>query len=227
MNRFWARGLWLSAVLLSGCGGHATGNTDRVTPMPDSLPGVYGGDLPCSNCSAIRATLWLRPDYRFFLRQSFVGGDDAGADNAYAVGKWHWDEHQADIVLASVGPARRFVPLDDRRLELHTFSNVPHELTRLDDPPPFTDTLRLDGESELVGDGATFTECLSGLKLAVAPGKGFKELRRQHRLLNGRGKPALTSVDGHLREIGTGATRREILVVDRVIELKPRARCGT
>ncbi len=214
-----------STALAAGCDGHSREGEDAFTAMPAEIPGVYAGDLPCSNCSAIEATLWLRPDARFFLRQTFVGGDGAANDNAYSIGTWHWDEHAAEIVLVSVGPERRFAPLDANRLELHTFSNVPYELTRLNSPPPFRDIVQLDGESALVKGGATFRECLSGLTLAVVPERGFKELRRQNRVLSLRGKPALTTVEAHLTEVGKDDERREALVIDRVIALKPGAAC--
>lgn len=213
------------AAFAAGCG---SGNTDAGDPtiaMPEGLPGVYAGDWPCGNCRSIDATLWLRPDYRFFLRQTFVGGDEAGIDNSYSIGTWRWDAHAGNIALASVGPERRFAPLPGERLELHTFSNVPYGLSRVDPGKPFRDVVRMDGESALVEGGATFRECLSGLKLAVVPDRGFKELRRQHRLLNARGKPALTTIEGHLSEAGKGDQRREVLVVDRVVTLKPGAHC--
>jgi NlpE N-terminal domain/NlpE C-terminal OB domain len=212
-------------ALAAGCGGGNADTSGQTVAMPEGLPGVYAGDWPCGNCRSIEATLWLRPDFRFFLRQTFVGGDDAGVDRSYSIGTWRWDERAGDITAASVGPDRRFVPLPGGRLELHTFSRVPYGLTKVDAGAPFRDVVRMDGESALVDGGATFKECLSGLKLAIVPERGFKELRRQHRILNARGKPALTTIEGHLSEAGKREQRREALVVDRVITLKPGAHC--
>jgi hypothetical protein len=225
MHRFLAGSLLLSAAVTAGCGGGRTGTAERATPMPADLAGAYAGDWPCSNCDTIEATLWLRPDHRFFLRQTFVGGEPAGDDSSYSIGVWQWDERAAEVVLRTVGPERRFALQDARRLELHTFSKLPHVLARLDTPPPFTDVVRLDGESAFVDGGATFTECLSGLSLAVVPERGFEELSRKHRLMNSSGKPALTTVEGHLSEIDDDGSRREVLVVDRVIALTPGAAC--
>ena len=230
MKRLLTRLLLLSAAVTAGCGGDRVDTAEQTTPMPEGLAGVYAGDWPCSNCSSIKATLWLRPDDRFFLRQTFVGGDDTGStasgDRSYSVGTWHWDEHAGEIALASKGPERKFAPLGDGRLELHTtFSNVPYTLDRLDHAMPFRDVVRLDGESALVDGGATFTECSSGLELAIVPERGFKDLRHRHRVMNARGQPALTTVEGHLSEAGKDDRRREVLVVDRVISLKPGATC--
>jgi hypothetical protein len=67
---------WLAAA---GCSRDDGDEVPASTPMPGSLPGVYVGEFPCSNCAAIAATLWLRPDNGFFLRQEFVDGGAAGA----------------------------------------------------------------------------------------------------------------------------------------------------
>ena len=55
----------LLTALLGGCGGKAA-DGPTLTPQPATLVGVYAGRFPCSNCAAIEATLWLRPDGRFF-----------------------------------------------------------------------------------------------------------------------------------------------------------------
>jgi hypothetical protein len=83
----------------------------------------------------------------------------------------------------------------------------------------------LDGESTTTERGATFSECLTGLSWVVTEGGAYRDLRRQHRRLNPGGKVALTTVEGHLVTVGSGATRREQLVVDRFITLKPGKGC--
>ncbi|HEU4617713.1 MAG TPA: copper resistance protein NlpE N-terminal domain-containing protein [Gammaproteobacteria bacterium] len=248
MHGLLAAALLVSAALAAGCGGGPAGPAERITPAPADLSGVYAGDWPCSNCRAIKATLWLRPDHRFVLRQSYVGGEDAppspgddvapspsehaasaqtGAENrSYSIGLWRWDEHAADLALVGAGPERRFSRLADGRLELHTLARLPHDLVRLDAPLPFTDVVRLEGETAVSGGGATFKECATGLTLPIVAEGELKELRRKHRLMNSSGKPALTELDGHLREVEAGGRRREVLVVDRVIALNPRASCS-
>ncbi len=67
----------------------------------------------------------------------------------------------------------------------------------------------------------TFTECLTGLPLRVAEAGAFKELRRQQRVMNPRGKIALTTVDAHLAHVSSG----EVLVVDRFLTIKPGKPC--
>ena len=211
---------------LVACSGSDSTDGSKTTHMPDGLPGVYAGDFPCSNCAAIAATLWLRPDGRFFLRQSYVEADGtADGSSSYALGRWRWDDAAAFIVLTGAGPQRRFSWVDQQRLKLHTVSTVEHLLTRDPLAPPFADRLRLDGESTIIEGNAVFTECLTGLQFQIAKDGGFNELRRRHRVVNSRGKVALTSVDARITEVAAGDAVAELLVIDRVVDLKPGVGC--
>lgn len=217
------------AAALAGCGRDARDAVERRTPMPASLPGVYAGTFPCSNCAAIEATLWLRPDGAFVLRQHLVD-DTAAAGSApgaptttYGLGRWSWDEIAAEAVLRGRGPERRLVVRDDERLELRVSSPIEHVLARDAAAPAFGDRLVLDGESAVTEKGASFKECVTGLAFAVADAGAYRELRRQHRRMNPRGKVALTTVEGHL--VTSGQEARERLVVDRFIAIKPGTGC--
>lgn len=216
--------LLLVAGSIMSCGGSKDA-VQTSTPQPPGLPGVYAGAFPCSNCDSIAAALWLRADGRFFLRQNYVGGESSAESSAesrsYALGRWHWDEYTATIVLAGAGPERHLAPDGDRRLRMQTASPIAHILSLDTRAPAFDDRLRIDGDSVIGEHTAAFTECLTGLRFDVAETNGYKELRREHRLMNSRGGAALTTVEGHLSTVGG----REWLVVDKVIRLKPGAHC--
>jgi len=227
MQRCLTRLLLLFTAALGGCSG-AHDETPATTPMPATLAGVYSGQLPCSNCSAIAATLWLRRDGRFFLRQRFSDDESAEASAGneeslrYSLGRWRWDEIKAEAVLSGAGPERRLSVRDDGRLQLRVASPIEHLLARDDAAPRFGDRVTLDGESAVTEKGATFRECLTGLRLPVADAGAYRELRRQHRRMNPRGKVALTTIEGHL--VGESTTG-ERLVVDRFITIKPGRGC--
>ena len=218
------------AFAVAGCAGNS-GDETAATPLPPTLPGVYAGRFPCSNCSAIEATLWLRDDRRFFLRQTLTDEDGTARpstpSSAYALGRWRWEEQSAEAVLYGAGPERRLAVLDADHLRLLAASPVEHLLTRDPAPPPFTDRLALDGESSLREKSIAFRECLTGLRFAVADAGAYKELRRQHRRLNPRDNVVLARIEGHLVSVRSadGATTSEVLVVDRVITLKPDTAC--
>jgi copper homeostasis protein (lipoprotein) len=218
------------AVLLSSCARDTASDVKPRTALPPTLAGVYFGELPCSNCATIEATLWLRPDGRFFFRQHLR--DEAAssapahaATTTYGLGRWAWDEVAAEAVLRGAGPERRLVVRDEQHLQLRVPSPAPHVLARDPVAPPFADRVTLDGESAVTVNGATFTECLTGLVLPVADAGAYRELRRQHRRLNPPGKVALTTVEAHLVTIEKESTTTERLVVDRFIALKPGKGC--
>ena len=224
--------LAIGTTLLCGCGRDSSEQAETRTPMPATLAGVYAGEFPCSNCASIQATLWLRPDAGFILRQQLT--DDASAPGAaapgspsiaYGLGRWSWDEVSAEVVLRGRGPERRLVVRDDDALQLRAASPVEHRLERDATAPPFGDRLVLDGESAVTEQGASFKECATGLTFAVADAGAYRELRRQHRRMNPRGKVALTTVEGHLLTVGDGPTPSERLVVDQFIAIKPGTSC--
>jgi copper homeostasis protein (lipoprotein) len=220
--------LALAAVSAGGCSGGSNGETERRTPMPATLAGVYSGMLPCSNCAAIEATLWLRTDGAFVLRQRLLDdpsaprGDPAGPSTTFGLGRWSWDEVSAEAVLRGRGPERRLVVRKDGDLQLRVASPIEHLLARDATAPPFTDRLVLEGESAVSETGATFKECATGVTFAVADAGVYRELRRQHRRMNARGKVALTTVEGHLAG-EEGANER--LVVDEFVAIKPGTGC--
>ncbi len=217
--------LVLLGVMIAGCSRDPGDAAVATTPAPATLTGVYAGQFPCSNCTSVGATLWLRDDQRFFFRQAFAGGDGAvGTEMTYALGHWTWDEHAAEVVLRGPGPERRLAVLDNDRLQLRVASPIEHVLARDTADPGFKDRLKLDGESAATKDGVvTFTECVTGLPLRVAEAGAYKELKRQQKMMNPRGKVALTTVEAHLAHVSSG----EVLVVDRFVTIKPGKPCPT
>ena len=225
--------LALLATLQAGCDSGVQEKTEPRTPMPAGIAGVYAGEFPCSNCAAIEATLWLRPDGRFFLRQRFV--DDANSPTSsashapaatYSLGQWVWDEIAAQLVLHGGGPDRRLVVSDADHLELRAASPVPQVLSRDPSEPKLKDRIMLRGESALTETGATFKECLTGLALpAVVDARAYRQLRHHHRTINAGGQLALTTLEGHLVTAGDAATTSERLVIDQFISIKPGTGC--
>jgi hypothetical protein len=222
--------LALLAALQSGCGSDSAQKIEPRTPMPAGVAGVYAGEFPCSNCAKIEATLWLRPDGRFFLRQRFV--DDAESStgkpqtpsSTYGLGRWSWDDLAAQLVLRGAGPERHLTVRDAEHLELRVTSPTAHILARDHHESDFTDRITLDGESAVSANGATFKECLTGLELPVVVDAGaYRQLRHYHRTMNARGKIALTVVEGHL--VPRGSATSERLVVDAFISIKPGTGC--
>ena len=225
--------LALLAALQAGCDRDVQEKTEPRTQMPTDIAGVYAGEFPCSNCAAIEATLWLRPDGRFFLRQRFTDDTENATGTkprapaaTYGLGRWVWDDTAAEIVLHGGGPEKRLVVSDSEHLGLRAASLTPIVMLRDRNEPAFSDRITLKGESALTDKGATFRECLTGLVLPVVVDAGaWRQLRHHHRTMNGSGKVALTILEGHVVGGGDGATTSERLVVDQFISLKPGTGC--
>jgi len=221
----------LGSGLLGGCGLSSNDGTGQRTPMPATLAGVYAGEFPCGNCAGIEATLWLRPDRGFVLRQRLIddeaaqsGEEPIGPSTSYGLGRWTWDEGAAEIVLSGRGPERRFVVRDEGQLELRALSPGEHILERDAAAPRFGDRVMLDGESAISKTGARFKECSSGLTFSVADtGAAYRDLRRHHQRMNAHGNVALTTIEGHLVTVGNGSSER--LVLDKFITIKPGTGC--
>jgi hypothetical protein len=231
MTRRAASVLAFVATLLGGCSQDSHEAVELRTPMPATLAGVYTGKFPCSNCAEIEATLWLRPDGGFILRQRLIDDPAAPSDDArrgpsttYGLGRWSWDELSSETVLRGRGPERRLAARGDGELQLRAASPTKHILERLTISPPFGDRLMLEGESAVTETAGTFKECSTGLTFAVAEAGAFRELKRQHRRMNPRGKVALTTIEGHL-VTGDAATTSERLVVDAFVSIKPGTSC--
>src|SRR5262249_39874504 len=122
-------------------------------------------------------------------------------------------------------PERRLIVRDDDHLQLRAPSPVEHVLARDAAAPHLADRVTLDGESAVSENGATFKECLTGLTFAVADAAAYRELRRQHRRMNPRGKVAVTTIEGHFVVAQQESTTSERLVVDRFITMKPGKGC--
>lgn len=221
--------LTLCAAVLFGCGRDSRDAGEERVPMPATLAGVYAGEFPCSNCTAIEATLWLRPDGAFILRQKLLddkapaGDANLGPSTTYGLGRWSWDDTVGEVVLRGRGPERHLAVRADDELLLRVASPVEHVLARDTAAPLFGDRLVLDGESAVSENGASFKECSTGLTFAVAEAGAYRELRRKHRTMNARGKVALTSVEAHL--VHNASTTSERLVVDKFLAIKPGTGC--
>lgn len=219
--------LAIAAALLSACA--AEDNTAleaRIVPMPPTLIGVYSGEFPCDNCAAIEATLWLRDDGRFILRQRYV--EDSGeiaATSSYALGRFTWDEVEAAVVLHGAGPRRLLDWIERDQLKLRVASTIPHMLARDPSSPSLAEGLPITGVAVVTATKATFRDCGTGLELDVAPEGAFTDLRRKHRAFNAGGRAALTAVTGYPQRTASEDGASEVWILQSVISVNPSKGC--
>lgn len=211
----------LLTLWCSGCGDSFRAEAPASDLAMSSLPGVYGGTFPCTNCAGIATTLWLRPDGRFFFRQRYPAEDPGGVSAAYNIGRWHWDGTDGVLVLAGAGPPRKFLWPHKDRLEMLVPSELDHRLSRSSASPAFTDRVRMEGIAVVHDGKASFTECLTGLVAEVKRERDYPRFLRQYRKLAQRA--VFAELEGHFAW-GRGGSPAS-LVIDRFLTVKPGQTC--
>ena len=216
-----SRLLILSVTLLVGACGD-----DRTVPADQSestLPGVYAGTFPCQNCPGIRATLWLRPDGRYFLRQRYLEDAESDAMTSYSLGRWRWIPDDTVLELQGAGPGRTFTYPDRDTLLMRTGSDLEHRLSRQSAAPDFTSTIAMTGMMKTTGGGASFTECRTGLTAPVEGNRELTRFRQQYRRAEARGRPAYVELEGRFAWSPDGSLQS--FVIERFITVKEGQSC--
>ena len=208
---------------LGGCGSES--ENDAAEGLQEaSLPGTYTGAFPCEGCDAIPTTLWLRADGRFFWRQHYPANDDAEAMNAYGLGLWEWSGDERLVVLRGSGPTRKFERDGRDELLMRTDSDLQHRLSRNTAAGGFTDSLRMSGMVQFHGDVLSFTECLTGLKAAVARSGEYGRLLHQYRSVSARGKPVYAEFDGRFSWHADESAKS--VAIERFVTVRKNVACS-
>lgn len=214
--------VFLVIILIGGCSDDR--ESDSPTELPEaSLPGVYAGVFPCDGCPGIASTLWLRADGRFFFRQQYPADNPREATDAYSLGRWISIADEGAIELKGAGPTRTFMRVDRDTLVMRTDSDLEHRLTREPSTTDFSATIRMVGMMRMLGDGASFTECLTGFVAPVSKGGDFARFRHQYRSAVGRGEPAYVELEGRFSWSDDGALKS--LIIERFITIKATGAC--
>jgi len=212
----------LVIVLVGGCSDDRYG--DSPVELPEaSLPGTYAGVFPCEGCPGIASTLWLRSDGRFFFRQRYPADNAREAMDAYSLGRWSSITDDRAIELRGAGPRRTFVRLDRDTLLMQTDSNLEHRLTRDPATTNFSATIRMVGMMRMIGDSASFTECLTGFVAPVSKGGDFARFRHQYRSAVGRSEPTYVELEGRFSWSGDGTLKS--LTIERFVTVKANGAC--
>ena len=212
----------LILVALAAC---SSDRDDSTAPeMQDtSLSGVFSGSFPCQDCPAITATLWLKPDSRFFFEQRYSADEAGAATAAYSLGRWRQIDGRRAIELTGTGPKRLFTLVDTDTLLMQTDTDLEHRLTRDPAAPEFRATIRMTGMMRARGDTSTFAECLTGLSVPVREGRELGRFRHQYRSVARRGAPVLAELEGRFTWSANGTPK--LLVIERFNTVKPDGAC--
>ncbi|HWK73203.1 MAG TPA: META domain-containing protein [Povalibacter sp.] len=203
-------------------------------PLPQRLPALYSGLLPCADCEGIRYDLDLRPDKVFFARLTYLG--EPKETTFSEIGEWSLSEDQMILALHGDGEAPSLFAVKDartlRKLDIEgkeITSQLNYDLTHQDTYSPLEPKLQLRGMYRYMADAAIFEECLTGLKLAVAQEGDNAALQAAY--LKARKEPAqplLVTLEGRIvkRPGMEGDQLRDTLIVEKTGKFLSNENCG-
>lgn len=209
-------------ALVAGCGNEYDDQSATVLP-PASLPGVYSGVFPCDGCAGIPTTLWLRPDGRFFLRQSYPLDTTNTADDVYGLGRWNLSSGSDAVELRGEGPLRVFSRPDRDVLIMRSMSDREHRLDRDPGAPEFSATMRLSGMTRILGNDVSFRECLTDLEASVSRSGDFSRFWHQVRSVGRSREPVYVELEGRFTWADDGTPRS--LLIHRFITVRADSAC--
>jgi copper homeostasis protein (lipoprotein) len=209
-----------------------TAAPSRAQPLPQELPALYAGLLPCADCEGIRYELDLRRDQVFFSRMTYLG--KPAPNTLDQIGRWNLGEDhvltltrgEGTPVLWSMRDVSSLHKLDGHSQAIasqHDFILARQAQYRALEP-----SLEMRGMYQRHAEGAVFEECQTGLKLALTPQSNQAALDKAY--ANARGtsdEPALITLQGHIVQSQTDAgAASEMLIVESFKEISPNERCG-
>jgi uncharacterized lipoprotein NlpE involved in copper resistance len=219
----------MAAQLLAACAIFSATNVHAQAPDL-ALPATFAGVMPCADCAGIAQTLTLRADGLYRLRSTYLG-QPAGPFNE--LGRWTQDAGR--LTLGSGEQARQFARqgaqmlrlLDRQGQPIDTDANL--ELRRTAQVDPISEVLRWRGELVYFADGATFTDCASGLRWPVVMHLDYLALERSYLAQRSApGAPLLVRFAGRLALLpAMEGPAREQMLIDAYEGAQPGATCAS
>ena len=214
--------VFIVALLVAACGDEPQPEAPAEIPIA-TLPGVYAGQFPCQECSAIPTTLWLRADARFFLKQEYGETEESDAMSVYSFGRWQWRKEDGLLALRGEGPDRLFARPDEDALVMQTRAELEHRLNRDPAAPAFVAVTKMSGTIRLGGDVATFTECLTELGAPLSRGGDYRKFLHQYRSAGAGRKMVFVELEG--RFLWAENDSPQTFRIDRFITIKSDGSC--
>lgn len=207
----------------------------RTVVPPNTRSAVFAGDLPCSDCTAVRYQLELFPDETYFMRRTFVGR--ARSTPSDDIGTWALSRDGRTLTLdrGAEEPIRIAIGTTNTLHVLGAASGggarTRGDVLKLTTSAPTLEPrLRMRGMYRNVADAGRFSECLTRKSWPVAQERDNLALEAAYARARGApGEAVFVEVDGRLalRERGEGSGRERVLVVERFGDVRPGESCGS
>ena len=208
------------AAVLTACG-----SDSEPAQEPDRLPppsaGAYTGTFPCDGCPGIPTTIWLHANGSYFLEQIYQ--TDGARESVTSLGRWTWQRDTETLELRGAGPPRVFDRPERRSLVMQTASPLEHRVTHNPTRGDFDATITLEGTIEPRPDGATFTECVTGMEVPLLRGGDYSSFARQYRHVAPPGSPAFVEFDAQFRWRDDGTL--DAVIIQNFLTVRENGRC--
>ena len=145
------------------------------------------------------------------------------ADNVYSLGRWNLSAAQDTVELRGSGPVRAFSRPDRDVLIMRTISDREHRLTRDEDAPEFSATMRLSVMTQILGDDVSFRECLTGLEAPVTKGGDYARFWHQVRSIGRLHEPVHVELEGRFAWTRDGAPQS--VTIQQFVTARADAAC--
>ena len=201
---------------------------NSATAAMEDLPASFEGVLSCAACEGIRHHLNLLPNRVWYLRQTWLGGNDTpGLDQ---LGRWEVDEERRALRLvgASEAPMMLGISNEDGLLKLDIVGQLresrdDRELRRQPAYKPFVFRGLARGMYAEDERGASFTECLSGQRWQLTDSSEQRALHAAYqRLKLPAGQASLATMEA---ELPTDGKPDSLLVIREYDGLWPAESC--
>jgi copper homeostasis protein (lipoprotein) len=201
--------------------------------VPQQLPALYAGTLPCADCPGIRLELDLRANHVFVQRMTYLGRiPEAVVDE---IGQWSIQDDKVLILDGADDPSSAWSIRDVdtlTKLDVHgnpIESNLNYTIDRQASYQSLEPRLTMRGMYRHMADATVFEECLTGLKLPVAAEGDDIALQTAYSSVKREpGTPALASVQGSIasRPAMEGDPSVPTLIVEKFMRFWPNETCG-
>ncbi|HZF16380.1 MAG TPA: META domain-containing protein [Steroidobacteraceae bacterium] len=220
-------------ILMRSARAGAPGTRSGEAALAD-LPATFAGDLPCADCEALRYHLDLFEDGTYFVRTTYAGKSALSIDD---IGRWALAADGRTLELRAGREAyERFEVRDAGTLHKLDLAGKPiesrlnYDLTRQPHFDPIEPGLAMRGLYSYWADAGSFTECLTGKRLAVAQEAANGALEAAYmKARSEQGAVVLASIRGRIvtRSPEPGRPAKATLIVDRFDRVSTTERCSS
>lgn len=210
----------------------------ELPPLPtdNTIPGVFTGTLPCTDCPGIHYTFDIREGNYFYVRAVRAGDKTPPLERFDTLGSWSVSADGKTVIFGGIPEGLmmfkaqdidnfRQIATDGRAQD----KRLNYTIRRQPNAKPLEPRLRLQGMYMVDGDQDILQICPDGRRIKIYPHGEAVPLRKAYleRKLR-KGQPVLVNITGSIIDFTQyeQAADKETLVVDGFYGMDGSAHCG-